>query len=86
MANRGWRIMNELDLKQYTPRKRPKGLFKTYIKMALAFFKKPSRILRAIRKPARYLEFYLEENKKLEYTEACLIKNGLGKNNMACVG
>ncbi len=77
VENRGWRILNDLDLKQYTPSKRPKGLFKSYIKMAFALFKKPSRILRAIRKPARYLEFFLEENKKLEvelkqfYQEKC---------------
>lgn len=77
VENRGWRILNDLDLKQYTPKKRPKGLFKSYIKMAFAMFKKPSRILRTIRKPARYLEFFLEENKKLEvelkqfYQEKC---------------
>ena len=77
VENRGWRILNNLDLKLYTPSKRPKGLFMSYIKMALAMFKKPSRILRAIRKPARYLEFFLEENKKLEvelkqfYQEKC---------------
>ena len=77
VENRGWRILNDLDLKQYTPKKRPKGLFKSYIKMAFVMFKKPFRILSAIRKPARYLEFFLEENKKLEvelkqfYQEKC---------------
>jgi pyruvate,water dikinase len=77
VENRGWRILNDLDLKQYTPSKRPKGLFKSYIKMAFAMFKKPSRIFRAIRKPMKYLEFFLEENKKLEvdlkqfYQEKC---------------
>ena len=77
VENRGWRILNDLDLKQYTPSKRPKGLFKIYIKMAFAMFKKPSRIFRAIRKPVKYLEFFLEENKKLEvelkqfYQEKC---------------
>ena len=77
VENRGWRILNELDLKQYTPSKRPKGLFKLYIKMAFAMFKKPSRIFRALRKPEKYLEFFLEENKKFEvelkqfYQEKC---------------
>lgn len=77
VANRAMRIINDLDLKPYTPKKRPKGLFITYIKMAFALFRKPSRIFRASGKPEKYLEFYLEENKKLEtelnqfYQENC---------------
>jgi len=77
VENRGWRILNDLDLKQYTPSKRPKGLLWAYIKMAFTMFKKPFRIFRALRKPLKYLEFMLEENKKLEvdlkqfYQEKC---------------
>jgi pyruvate,water dikinase len=81
VASRGWRILKDLDHKQYTPKKRPKGLYMSFIKMGFAMFKKPSRILRAIRKPARYLEFYFEENKKLEadlkqfYQENCYFED-----------
>jgi len=62
----GWQILSNLDLDQYTPNKRPKGLLKSYLKTAFAMFRKPSRIIRAIRNPVKYLKFYLEKNKKLE--------------------
>jgi pyruvate,water dikinase len=62
----GSEILKNLDRKLYTPKKRPKGLLMSTIKLGVATFKKPLRILKALRKPADYLDFFLEENRKLE--------------------
>jgi pyruvate,water dikinase len=79
--NLGWRILNNLNLKKYTPRKRPKGLLKSYMKLGFGMIQKPFRIIHALRKPKEYLKFYIEENINLEgrmkqfYQKNCLFED-----------
>jgi pyruvate,water dikinase len=61
----GAQIMAAMDLKEYIPKKFPKGFLKHFIKTALGtiIFIRP--LLRARSKPDAYLQHYIEENKKL---------------------
>jgi len=61
----GSQIMEGMDLKEYIPKKLPKGFMGSLIKTGLGamIFIKP--LMKANRKPDEYLQHYLEENAKL---------------------
>jgi pyruvate,water dikinase len=61
----GSQIMEAMDLKEYIPKKFPKGFMKSFIKTGLGamIFIRP--LMRARSKPDVYLQHYIEENAKL---------------------
>ena len=61
----GAQIMEGMDLKQYTPKRFPKGFIKNLIKTGLGamIFIRP--LLRANKNPDEYLQHYVKENEKL---------------------
>ncbi len=61
----GAQIMEAMDLKEYIPKKLPKGFMKNFIKTGLGamIFIRP--LMRARSKPDEYLQHYIEENAKL---------------------
>jgi len=61
----GSRILDQMDVKQYLPKKLPKGLMKSGIKAALSSFKIISNSRKAYKNPDQYLEYFLAENDKL---------------------
>jgi pyruvate,water dikinase len=61
----GGQILAEMDLKEYIPKRLPKGFIRNFIKTALGamIFVRP--LIKANRKPDEYLQHYIEENAKL---------------------
>jgi pyruvate,water dikinase len=62
----GTDILYTMDLKEYIPKKLPKGLMVNFIKTALGGIKIVMPMMRASRKPDDYLRIYLEENERLK--------------------
>jgi len=64
----GVKIIDQMDLKEYKPRKMPKGLLKDIIKVSMSAtsIKGVFRSTKASGKPDEYLKFFLEETAKLE--------------------
>jgi len=61
----GAQIMEAMDLKEYIPKKLPKGYIKNLIKTGLGAMVFIRPLMRARRKPDAYLQHYIEENAKL---------------------
>jgi pyruvate,water dikinase len=61
----GCRIIEAMDLKEYLPKKLPKGFLINVIKMGLGASKFIKPILKASRKPDEYLQHYQNENARL---------------------
>jgi pyruvate,water dikinase len=61
----GTRILEAMDLKEYAPKKLPKGFVKNFVRTAVGavIFIRP--LLRARRNPDDYLQYYLHENARL---------------------
>jgi phosphohistidine swiveling domain-containing protein len=61
----GCRIIEGMDLKEYLPKKLPKGLLKNIIRTGLGAVKYIKPIMKASRKPDEYLQHYQDENARL---------------------
>jgi pyruvate,water dikinase len=61
----GCRIMEAMDLKEYLPRRLPKGYLKNIIMMGLGAVRYVRPLMRARRKPDEYLEHYQDENARI---------------------
>jgi len=61
----GAQIMEAMDLKEYIPKKLPKGYMKSFIKTGLGAMVFIRPLMRANSKPDEYLQHYIEENEKL---------------------
>jgi pyruvate,water dikinase len=61
----GAQIMEAMDLKEYIPKKLPKGYIKNLIKTGLGAIMFIRPLMRARSKPDDYLQHYIEENAKL---------------------
>jgi len=61
----GAQIMEGMDLKEYIPRKLPKGFLKNLVKTGLGAMVFIRPLIRARSKPDEYLKYYIEENTKL---------------------
>jgi len=61
----GTQILEAMDLKEYIPKKLPKGFMKNFIKTALSAMIYIRPMMRASSKPEDYLQHYIEENAKL---------------------
>jgi pyruvate,water dikinase len=62
----GAQIMEAMDLKEYIPKKLPKGFMKNLIKTGLGAMVFIRPLMRARGKPDAYLQHYIEENAKLK--------------------
>jgi hypothetical protein len=62
----GGRILDSLDLKEYIPKKLPKGLMISFIKTSLFIVKMLPAIMQARRNPAAYLQIYLAEQERVQ--------------------
>jgi pyruvate,water dikinase len=61
----GSRIIEAMDLKEYLPKKLPKGFIKNVIKMGLGAGKFIKPLMKASGKPDEYLQHYQDENARL---------------------
>ncbi len=61
----GCQILKQMDLKPYIPKKAPKGILKSFIKIASSSLKVISGSRKAYKNPDQYLEYFLAENDKL---------------------
>jgi pyruvate,water dikinase len=61
----GSRIIEAIDLKEYIPKKLPKGFLKNFIKAGLGAVKYIKPLMKARGKPDEYLQHYLDENARL---------------------
>ena len=61
----GCRIIEAMDLKEYLPKKLPKGFLKNIIKMGLGAVKYIKPLMKARGKPDEYLQHYQDENARL---------------------
>ncbi|NIM93782.1 MAG: hypothetical protein GTO18_08740, partial [Anaerolineales bacterium] len=61
----GSRIIEAMDLKEYIPKKLPKGLLKNFIKTGLGAVKYIKPLMKARGKPDEYLQHYQDENARL---------------------
>jgi len=61
----GCRIIEAMDLKEYLPKKLPKGFLKNFIKTGLGAVRYVRPIMKASRKPDEYLHYYQDENARL---------------------
>jgi len=61
----GAQILEGMDLKEYIPKKLPKGFLKNLIKTGLGAIVFIRPLMRARNKPDEYLKYYIEENAKL---------------------
>ncbi|MCP4419776.1 MAG: hypothetical protein GY805_24455 [Chloroflexi bacterium] len=61
----GGQILESMDLKEYIPKKFPKGYLKNIIKTGLGAMVFIRPLIRANSKPDKYLQHYIKENEKL---------------------
>ena len=63
--SRGSQILDSMELKEYIPKKLPKGFVKNLVKTGLGAMVFIRPLMRARNKPDEYLKYYIEENERL---------------------
>lgn len=61
------KILDGLDLKDFVPRKTPKGLFSSVFGMSFKYIKSLPNTIKAFNKPEKYLAYFLDANRQLEH-------------------